>query len=161
MINVTGTLINLYQVCKRETWLHANGIRMEHTSDVVTEGKLVHETSYPNRAARYEEVRIGGSVIDFYDPKEKVIHEIKKSTSKEEAYIWQVKYYLLMFEREGIADVVGMLGIPFTEGDDAGGVGRGGPGNIASDGGGDPTADRGGGMSACFIQRKMRSLFIL
>ena len=70
MINVTGTLINLYQVCKRETWLHANGIRMEHTSDVVTEGKLVHETSYPNRAARYEEVRIGGSVIDFYDPKE-------------------------------------------------------------------------------------------
>lgn len=31
MINVTGTLINLYQVCKRETWLHANGIRMEHT----------------------------------------------------------------------------------------------------------------------------------
>ena len=95
MINVTGTLINLYQVCKRETWLHANGIRMEHTSDVVTEGKLVHETSYPNRAARYEEVRIGGSVIDFYDPKEKVIHEIKKSTSKEEAYIWQVKYYLL------------------------------------------------------------------
>ena len=132
MINVTGTLINLYQVCKRETWLHANGIRMEHTSDVVTEGKLVHETSYPNRAARYEEVRIGGSVIDFYDPKEKVIHEIKKSTSKEEAYIWQVKYYLLLFEREGIAD-----------------------------GGGDPTADRGGGMSACFIQRKMRSLFIL
>ena len=101
MINVTGTLINLYQVCKRETWLHANGIRMEHTSDVVTEGKLVHETSYPNRAARYEEVRIGGSVIDFYDPKEKVIHEIKKSTSKEEAYIWQVKYYLLLFEREG------------------------------------------------------------
>ena len=98
--------------CKRETWLHANGIRMEHTSDVVTEGKLVHETSYPNRAARYEEVRIGGSVIDFYDPKEKVIHEIKKSTSKEEAYIWQVKYYLLLFEREGIADVVGMLEYP-------------------------------------------------
>ena len=57
-------------------------------------------------------MRIGGSVIDFYDPKEKVIHEIKKSTSKEEAYIWQVKYYLLLFEREGIADVVGMLEYP-------------------------------------------------
>ena len=50
--------------------------------------------------------------LDFYDPKEKVIHEIKKSTSKEEAYIWQVKYYLLLFEREGIADVVGMLEYP-------------------------------------------------
>ena len=81
MINVTGTLINLYQVCKRETWLHANGIRMEHTSDVVTEGKLVHETSYPNRAARYEEVRIGGSVIDFYDLKSKNLHRKRRRIS--------------------------------------------------------------------------------
>lgn len=112
MMNVTGTLINLYHVCKREMWLHANGIRMEHTSDVVTEGKLVHETSYPNRAARYEEVRIGGSVVDFYDPKEKVIHEIKKSESKEEAYIWQVKYYIYLFEKEGIEGVVGLLEYP-------------------------------------------------
>jgi len=112
MINVTGTLMNLYQVCQREMWLHANGIRMEHTSDLVTEGKLVHETSYPNRAARYEEVRIGGSVIDFYDPREKVVHEIKKSSSKEEAHIWQVKYYLLLFEREGIDGVTGLLEYP-------------------------------------------------
>ena len=62
---------------------------MEQTSDLVAEGRLVHETSYPNRAARYEEVKIGGSVIDFYDPREKVVHEIKKSSSKEEAHIWQ------------------------------------------------------------------------
>ena len=112
MMNVTGTLINLYHVCKREMWLHAHNIRMEHTSDVVTEGKLVHETSYPNRAARYEEIRIGGSVIDFYDPHEKVIHEIKKSESKEEAYIWQVKYYLYLFEQEGIEGVIGLLEYP-------------------------------------------------
>ncbi|MBS1446990.1 MAG: Dna2/Cas4 domain-containing protein, partial [Odoribacter sp.] len=38
-MNVTATLINLYHVCKREMWLHAHGIRMEHTSDLVTEGK--------------------------------------------------------------------------------------------------------------------------
>lgn len=73
---------------------------MEQTSDLVAEGRLVHETSYPNRAARYEEVKIGGSVIDFYDPREKVVHEIKKSSSKEEAHIWQVKYYLYLLRRK-------------------------------------------------------------
>lgn len=112
MMNITGTLIGLYWICKREMWLHANGVRMEHTSDLVTEGKLVHESSYPNRAARYEEVRVGGSVIDFYDPREKVIHEIKKSSSKENAHIWQVKYYILLFEREGIENVKGVLEYP-------------------------------------------------
>lgn len=112
MMYVTATLINLYHVCKREMWLHAHGIRMEHTSDLVTEGKLVHETSYPNRAARYEEVRIGGSVIDFYDPRDKVVHEIKKSAAKEEAHVWQVKYYLYLVEQEGIEGVIGLLEYP-------------------------------------------------
>lgn len=111
-MHVTATLINLYFVCKREMWLHANGIRMEHTSDTVTEGKQVHENSYPNRAAKYEEVAIGGSVIDFYDPQAKVIHEIKKSDSKEEAHIWQVKYYIYLFEREGIDGVTGLIEYP-------------------------------------------------
>lgn len=109
---VTATHINYYHICKRKLWLFGNGINMEHTSDLVTEGRLVHETSYSDRAARYEEVRIGGSVIDFYDPKGKVVHEIKKSSAKEEAHVWQVKYYLLLFEREGIEDVVGLLEYP-------------------------------------------------
>lgn len=109
---VTATHINYYHVCKRKLWLFGNGINMEQTSDLVAEGRWVHETSYPNRAARYEEVKIGGSVIDFYDPREKVVHEIKKSSSKEEAHIWQVKYYLYLFEKEGIEDVVGILEYP-------------------------------------------------
>lgn len=109
---VTATHINYYHICKRKLWLFGNGINMEQTSDLVAEGRLVHETSYPNRAARYEEVKIGGSVIDFYDPREKVVHEIKKSSSKEEAHIWQVKYYLYLFEKEGIEDVVGILEYP-------------------------------------------------
>lgn len=31
---INATLINLYNVCQRELWLHANGIRFEHTSDL-------------------------------------------------------------------------------------------------------------------------------
>lgn len=109
---VNATLINLYHVCKREMWLHANGIRMEHTSDTVAEGKLIHETSYPQRAEKYTEVEIGGSKIDFYDARNKVVHEIKKSDSIEDAHEWQVKYYILLLRQNGIDGATGIIEYP-------------------------------------------------
>jgi CRISPR-associated exonuclease Cas4 len=109
---INATLLNLYHVCKREMWLHANGIRMEHTSDAVAEGKLIGETSYPQRAEKYTEIEIGGSKIDFYDAKHKVIHEVKKSDSMEEAHEWQVKYYIWLLEQNGIEGVKGVLEYP-------------------------------------------------
>ena len=78
-MHITGTHFNYYFVCKRKLWLFANGINMEHTSDLVYEGKLIHETSYPQRSERYEELEIAGCKIDFYDANNKVVHEIKKS----------------------------------------------------------------------------------
>jgi CRISPR-associated exonuclease Cas4 len=111
-MNITATLINLYHVCKREMWLHANGVRMEHTSDTVAEGKLIHETSYPQRAERYTELEIDGSVIDFYDANHKIIHEIKKSDKVEEAHEWQVKYYIWLLRKNGINEVQGIIEYP-------------------------------------------------
>lgn len=35
--------------------------------------KLIHETSCPQRAEKYTEIEIGGSKIDFYDAKNKMI----------------------------------------------------------------------------------------
>ena len=52
---VTGTHFNYYQLCHRKLWLFANGINMEQESDLVYEGKLVHESSYPQRTSKYEE----------------------------------------------------------------------------------------------------------
>lgn len=43
----TGTHFNYYQICHRKLWLFANGINMEHVSDAVYDGKLIHEGSYP------------------------------------------------------------------------------------------------------------------
>lgn len=111
-MRTTGTHFAYYHICHRKLWLFANGINMEHTSDTVAEGKLIHETSYDERATRYEEVEIGGSKIDFYDPTEKVIHEIKKSDSMEEAHLWQVKFYIWLFEQEGIDGVTGIIEYP-------------------------------------------------
>ncbi len=111
-MSINATLIGLYHICQRETWLHANGIRMEHTSDVVAEGKLIHETSYPQRAEKYTELSIGGSKIDFYDAKNKVVHETKKSNKMEDAHEWQLKYYLLLLNQYGIEDATGILEYP-------------------------------------------------
>lgn len=111
-MQITATLINLFFVCHRQLWLHSHEIRMEHTSDVVYEGKLIHENSYPQRSERYEEVQIDGIKVDFYDTKEKVIHEIKKSDKIENAHEWQLKYYIYIFEKAGITGVSGILEYP-------------------------------------------------
>jgi CRISPR-associated exonuclease Cas4 len=111
-MQITGTHINYYFVCRRKLWFFANGIQMEHTSDLVYEGKLIHEDSYPQRASKYEEVQIGGIKVDFYDAKNRVIHEVKKSGKMEDAHIWQLKYYLYIFEKAGIEGVSGILEYP-------------------------------------------------
>jgi CRISPR-associated exonuclease Cas4 len=111
-MQLTATHINYYQVCKRKLWLFANEVRMEHTSDTVAEGKLIHETVYPQRAERYREIQIDGCKIDFYDPYNKVVHEIKKSDKVEQAHVAQVKYYLYVLDRNGIEGATGILEYP-------------------------------------------------
>lgn len=111
-MNINATLINLYHVCRRELWFHAKGIRMEHTSDLVYEGRLIHEGSYSQRSTQYREVELPGGKVDFYDPKAKVIHEVKKSDKVEPAHLWQLKYYIYLFEENGIEGVSGVLEYP-------------------------------------------------
>ena len=111
-MNITGTHINYYFICHRKLWLFANGIHMEQTSDLVYEGKLIHETSYPQRSEKYEEVQIGSIKVDFYDSKNKIIHEIKKSDKVKIAHKWQLKYYICIFEKAGIEGVSGILEYP-------------------------------------------------
>jgi CRISPR-associated exonuclease Cas4 len=85
---------------------------MEHTSDLVYEGKLIHETSYERRSDKYTELELDGIKIDYYDPKNKVIHEVKKSNKKEAAHEWQVKYYIYVLEKNGIEGASGILEYP-------------------------------------------------
>lgn len=111
-MHITGTHINYYLICHRKLWLFANSIQMEHNNDAVTEGKLIHETSYSYRSSKYEEIAVDGIKIDYFDAKNKVIHEIKKSSKLHQAHLWQVKYYIYVLERNGITDVSGILEYP-------------------------------------------------
>ncbi len=111
-MRVTGTHFNYFMICHRKLWLFANGIQMEHVSELVEMGKLIHETSYPGRSSKFEEVEIGGIKIDYYDAKSRVIHEIKKSDKIEKAHEMQLKYYIWVLEQYGIGGVSGVLEYP-------------------------------------------------
>lgn len=126
-MTLNATLINLYNVCPRECWLHANGVRMEHTSDTVADGKLLHETSYADRnvkhselaiEAKYESIHLYGK-IDFYDAKRKIIHETKRGNKVEEAHTWQVKFYLWLLKLNGIDGTAGIIEYPLLRQTDA------------------------------------------
>jgi CRISPR-associated exonuclease Cas4 len=112
MAQITATHINYYHVCRRKLWLFSSNINMEHTSDLVTEGKLIGENTYSQRPEKYTEVEFDGVKIDFYDAKNKVVHEIKKSAKIEDAHRAQVKYYLWILKKNGIDGAKGILEYP-------------------------------------------------
>ncbi len=109
---ITGTHFNYHLVCKRKLWLFANSINMEHSSDLVYEGKMIHETTYQQRAERYKEIELDGIKIDYFDTKENVIHEIKKSRKEHDSHVWQIKYYIFRLENAGVQGVTGILEYP-------------------------------------------------
>ncbi|MBA4850449.1 CRISPR-associated protein Cas4 [Emticicia sp. BO119] len=122
---ITATLINYRMLCRRKVWLHAHGIRMEHTSEVVAEGRLIGLESYPQRAERWTEIEVSGMLsypaetpielsakIDFFDPHLGIVHEVKKSAAKEQAHIAQVQFYLYLLRLNGINAMYGLIEYP-------------------------------------------------
>lgn len=108
----TGTHITYLQLCARKLWLFHHGIQMEHSSELVAEGRFIDETSYPQRADRWQALEIEGIKLDHYDPKLGIVREVKKSPKKEAAHVAQVKYYLFVLERNGILAKYGLLEYP-------------------------------------------------
>jgi len=71
---LTGTQVNYYLICHRKLWLFSHNISMEHTSEAVEIGSLVHEYSYERKN---KELVFDGIKIDFFDKNHGVIHEVK------------------------------------------------------------------------------------
>jgi CRISPR-associated exonuclease Cas4 len=85
---------------------------MEQNSEVVSDGKFIGETTYEQRPTKYTQVALDGIKIDFYDAKNGVVHETKRSDKMERAHVAQVKYYLYVLEQHGIAANYGILEYP-------------------------------------------------
>lgn len=112
MIPIKGVFVAYYFFCKRRLWLYAHGIQMEQTSDIVEDGRQIGETTYMDRPTRYTQLELPGIKIDFYDPKEGIVHEVKRSESIEAAHEAQVKYYLYILEEHGLLAKYGILEYP-------------------------------------------------
>jgi CRISPR-associated exonuclease Cas4 len=81
---------------------------MEHTSDAVLIGKLIHEERYK----RTQGLSIDRIAIDFVEKGDKIIlHEVKKSKSMEKAHIFQLLYYVYDLKQKGI-DAEGIINYP-------------------------------------------------
>jgi CRISPR-associated exonuclease Cas4 len=82
---------------------------LENESERVLLGKLIDETAY---GREHKHIMIGETVnVDFIKDW-KILHEVKKSKSIEEASIWQVKYYLYFLNQRGIKIEKGILDYP-------------------------------------------------
>ena len=111
-MHLTGKHINYFHICHRKLWLFHHGVSFQQTHEHVQDGTLLHLTAYPQRAKRFREVQLGGIKIDFYDPVDRVVHEIKRSDKLEAASVAQLQYYLRVLERHGVAGPTGVLEYP-------------------------------------------------
>lgn len=120
IMNITGTHINYYRLCPRKLWLFAHDIQMEQTSDLVLDGKVIEEESYQQRSERYSQIELSydfngislSGKIDFFDTKNGIIHETKRSNAVEDAHVWQVKFYLWLLQLNDIEAKKGIIEYP-------------------------------------------------
>lgn len=109
---ITASHIIYLLICHRKLWLFANGVEMEHFSETVLEGRLIHGTAYDRRPSKYVEVELDGIKIDFYDQRARIVHETKRGRAVESAHRAQVQYYLYKLRQHGVADATGIIEYP-------------------------------------------------
>ena len=82
---------------------------MEQESQAVKVGKVIDETTFDRE--RKSRMVDGIVNLDFLKGNS-IVHEIKKSDAHENAHIWQVRYYLYILKRKGIAAEKGIIHYP-------------------------------------------------
>lgn len=108
-LTFTGTEVGYYFICKKKLWWFSHGVGMEHSSDRVKLGKLVHQESYQRRK---KELNIDDRiVIDWREGG--VIHEVKLTDKMEAAHEMQLTYYLYYLKHaKGVDNLRGQIDYP-------------------------------------------------
>jgi len=108
--HITGTAINYLYICTRKLWFFQNYLEMEHTSEYVDLGQLLHEESYARE--KRKEWRIDELIqIDFVD-KQGILHDIKSGPAMETAHVMQLCYYLYLLKQRGVSNRKGVINYP-------------------------------------------------
>lgn len=108
---VNGTQINYYFICNTKLWLFSHNIRLEHESENVKLGKILHEDSFKREKEFLIDNLINVDFIKLTDCIE--IHEVKKTRKMEKSHEYQLLYYMYYLKNEkDIGNIKGFLDYP-------------------------------------------------
>ncbi|MDI6604054.1 MAG: CRISPR-associated protein Cas4 [Thermoanaerobacteraceae bacterium] len=100
-MEVTGTLMQSYTICKRQVWLMAHQIIPDQEHPFIEMGRIIDDNSYDRdkKKLHFENV-----VIDLVrsDKDNFLIGEVKKSSKAEKSAKMQLLFYLYRLKQSGI-----------------------------------------------------------
>src|SRR5690606_14034160 len=101
VMEVTGTHIWYYFICKREVWLMTHQIEPDQEDVNIEIGRFLSEISYQRHK---KEIQIGNLKIDRLrkSGNEIIIGEVKKSSRYEKSAYYQLFYYIESMRKMGI-----------------------------------------------------------
>jgi CRISPR-associated exonuclease Cas4 len=107
---ITGTLIQSYSICQRQTWLMAHQIIPDQENPYIEIGRLIDEESYSRDKKR---IHFENIVIDLVksDEGDIIVGEVKKSSKATQSARLQLAFYLYRLKQKGI-DGKGLLLFP-------------------------------------------------
>lgn len=109
-IDVSGLLFSYSYLCERKVWLYYHKINFENEHKNVQLGKQIDESSY----SRFEHSISVDGIINIDYIKNNIVYEVKKSNSREDMSIAQVKYYLYILRKKGI-NMDGQINYPLLK----------------------------------------------
>ncbi len=104
-----GVHIKYLLHCPRQLWLYMRGYRPEGSSDLVSFGESVDETTYTRR----RDIDLGEARIDWVTTGA-IVHETKSSRTPSPAHEAQVRHYCLLLERRGVGVRHGIVHYPLV-----------------------------------------------
>ncbi|SNX53626.1 CRISPR-associated protein Cas4 [Thermoanaerobacterium sp. RBIITD] len=100
-VEVTGSLMQSYSICKRQVWLMAHQIIPDQEHPYIEMGRIIDDISYDRdrKKLNFENV-----VIDLVrnDKDNLLIGEVKKSSKAEKSARMQLLFYLYKLKKSGI-----------------------------------------------------------
>lgn len=100
-MDVTGTHIWYYFICKREVWLLIHNIAADQDDENMDIGRFIDEHTYQRNK---KEVLIGNIKVDRVrkEGEKLIIGEVKKSSRYMESARYQLLYYLQTLRKMGV-----------------------------------------------------------
>jgi len=107
---ITGTLIQSYSICKRQTWLMAHQIIPDQEHQYIEIGRLIDEESYGREKKK---INLENVVLDLIksDDGDIIVGEVKKSSRAQDSARMQLAFYLQKLKKSGV-NARGLLMFP-------------------------------------------------